>query len=175
MENLQTTLVLLIIVGFVAILIAGATNRVVIYFNTMDFIVSLAPWLTLLVTYFLFDIYAKESVTEPSGIQNIIKYSGFIVAAIFIVASMRISVFYNKSVGIGIIVGLFKLISALLGTVVVAAQISKLFDNKTSLKGAIFAMMVISVFLWIGKKLINGEQVYIEKGWALPANPFVRA
>lgn len=168
MQDLQTTLVILVLVGFIALLIVGATNKVVIYFNMADFLMSFAPWGTLLVTYILISIYQKEGTTTLSGTQTFIKYAGGLVAALFFIASIRLSIIFNKSTGIGIIVGLFKVITALLGTVVIASQIAKIFSKESTLKDAVAAAMVISFFVWIGKKLINGEQVYIAKGWALP-------
>jgi len=59
MHDLQITLWLLVFVGFIALLIAGATNRVVIYFDLKDFAISFAPWGTLLITTILIKIFKK--------------------------------------------------------------------------------------------------------------------
>ncbi len=89
-------------------------------------------------------------------------------AIVFFIWSIKLSIFYNRNTALGIIVGLFKVLTALLGTLAIISQIQTLRSNKSTLKDAMWALILISIFMWLGKKLINGEQVYIAKGWSLP-------
>lgn len=171
MQDLQTTLVVLVLVGFISLIIAGGTNKVVIYFNMKDFAISFAPWVTLLITVILISIYGNKGQTQHTMVQNLIMIAGAVIAAGFFIWSIKLSIFYNRSTALGIIVGLFKVVSALLGVLVVVSQIMALLghdERKHSAASAIFSVMIIGLFVWLGKKLINGEQVYIEKGWSLP-------
>src|SRR3989338_3113659 len=164
MENLLITLVLLVLVGFIALLIAGATNKVVIYYDIKDFAISFAPWGLLLITAIIASFYEKENQEHLQVIQKIMWLIGTLVAAVFFYWSIRLSIFYNRSVSVGIIVGLFKVISALIGVLVVVSSVLKIMDKKSSMRDVMWAMLIISIFAWLGKKLINGEQVYIAKG-----------
>lgn len=175
MQDLQTTLVILVFVGFIALLIAGATNKVVIYFDLKDFAVSFAPWGTLLITMILINIYGKEGATKYTTIQYLVLFAGSLIAAGFFIWSIRLSIFYNRSTALGVIVGLFKVFSALLGTLAIFSQFSQMTSDRASARDVIKAAIWISILTWLGKKLINGEEVYIAKGWALPTNLFVRA
>lgn len=167
MENLQVTLGLLVLVGSIALLIAGATNKVVIYFDLKDFAVSFAPWGTLLITAILLNIYGKEGATEYTAIQYLILFAGSAISAGFFIWSIRLSIFYNRSTVLGIIIGLFKVFSALLGTFAIFSQFSRMTSDRVSARDVIKAAIWISILTWLGKKLINGEEVYIAKGWAL--------
>lgn len=172
MEDIIKTLVILVLAGFITLLIAGATNKVVIYFDIKDFLISFAPWATMIVTFILLAVYKKEGATEilpPQSVaQYIILFAGSIIAVVFFIWSIKLSIFYNRNTALGIIVGLFKVLTALLGTLAIISQIQTLRSNKSTLKDAIWALILISIFMWLGKKLINGEQVYIAKGWAMP-------
>lgn len=161
MENLITIFMVLAFAGFIILLIAGATNRVVIYFDIKDFLISLTPGIIILIAVLIADN------PEMHNIKQIILIAGILIAAGFLIWSIKLSIFYNRSTALGIIVGLFKVISALVGLVVIVSQILRIMDKKSSLRDVMWAMLIISIFTWIGKKLINGEQVYIEKGWIL--------
>jgi len=112
MHDLQITLWLLVFVGFIALLIAGATNRVVIYFDLKDFAISFAPWGTLLITTILIKIFSKEGATGYSLTQYLVLFAGGVIATGFFIQAIKLSIFYNKSTAIGIIVGLFNLKTA---------------------------------------------------------------
>jgi len=171
MEDLQTTIAVAVVVAFIAMLIAGATNKIVIYFDGGDFLVSFMPWGSLLIGMILLNIYQHEGDVDfdaLSGVQSFIWYASLLSSAVFFAWSMKLSITHNRSVVLGLIVGLFKILSAFLGILVLVGQVGRMFSDESSTKDALLAMLVFGVFIWLGKKLINGEQVYIAKGWALP-------
>lgn len=171
MEDVQVTLALAVCAGFVAILMAGATNRVVIYYDIKDFVVSFMPWGTMIAAFILLNIYQHEGdldLSNLSGTQTIIWYGAILLSAGFFIWAMRLSIRHNRSVAIGLVTGLFKVLSALLAVVVIVGKIGDIFSDKSSAKDSVGAMIVLGIFIWLGHKLINGEEVYIAKGWELP-------
>ena len=168
MENLLITLILLVLAGLIALLIAGATNKVVIYYDIKDFAISLAPGGIFLITALFMESFRKEGATEYPVIPYLVLFAGLIAAVWFFIWSIRLSIFYNKSAAIGIIVGIFKVIAALFGTISLLGNFSRMTNKKSTTGDDISAAIWITILVWIGKKLINGEQVYIAKGWALP-------
>lgn len=171
MEDLQATLAIAVVVAFIAMLIAGATNKIVIYFNAGDFFVSFMPWGSILIGMILLNVYQHEGEVDfnaLSGMQSFIWYASLSLSAIFFIWSMKLSITHNRSIALGLFVGIIKVLSALLGVVVLVGQVGKMFSDDASMKDALIAMLVFGVFIWLGKKLINGEQVYLAKGWALP-------
>lgn len=171
MQDLQTTIAVAAVIAFVAMLIAGATNKIVIYFNVRDFFVSFMPWVSILLGWALMDVYQHEGeldLNALSGIQSFILYASLTVSAMFFVWSMKLSITHNRSVLLGLLVGIFKILSALLGVLVLAGQVGKIFDDKSRMKEVLVASIVIGIFVWLGDKLVNGERVYLAKGWTLP-------
>jgi len=170
-RDLKITIVIAAIVAFVTMLIAGATNKVVIYFDKRDFFISVMPWVSVFLGWILIFAYhhgGELSLSALSGIQSFIFYASLFTAAVFIFLSIKLSITYNRNVILGLLVGVFKILSALLGAVVVVGQLGTIFSTKTRMKDALVATMVIGFFVWLGDKLINGEKVYRAKGWTLP-------
>lgn len=172
MQDLQTTLVILVIMTFCGILIAGSTNKVVVYFDTNDLFISFMPWGSLFIGMLLVNVYHHGNETldydNLSFMQSLFFYLSVAASIVFLAWSIKLSIMHNQSIGIGLVVGLFKILSSLLGVVVILGQISSILDRKSSLKDAFVAVFIIGMLVWLGKKLINGEQVYISKGWPLP-------
>jgi len=171
MEDLQATIVIAIVISFVAMLIAGTTNKIVIYFDASDFFISFMPCGSMITGLILLNIYQHEGNVDfnlLSEMQTFIWYVSISMSAIFFIWSIKLSIRYNRSISLGIFVGIFKMLSALLGAVVLVGQVGKIFSNDSSMKDALIAMLIFSIFIWLGKNLINGKQVYIAKGWTLP-------
>jgi hypothetical protein len=82
MEDLQSTIMILIVVGFVGMLVAGATKKVVIYYDGGDFFISIMTWGSILAGIILINIYSTEGTTEYSTLQEIIRYGSFIMSGI---------------------------------------------------------------------------------------------
>ncbi|MGL5679223.1 MAG: hypothetical protein ACRDC2_06405 [Plesiomonas shigelloides] len=60
---------------------------------------------------------------------------------------------------------MFRLVSSLIAFVILFEQAYTLLRGKTTYREAANAVLIIGLFIWIGKKLINGERVYLKKGW----------
>lgn len=172
MEDTQSTIAILVLIAFIATLVAGASNKIVIYYDVKDFFVSFMPWGSLLAGVVLVNIFheGSESVdfSNLSGKQAVAWYTCIIASMAFFAWSAKLSIAHNRSVILGVFVGIFKVLAALLGVAVLIGQIEKIFSRDSDIKDMAVAGIVIGIFVWLGKKLINGEQVYLAKGWQLP-------
>ncbi len=172
MENIQITIVIAVFAAFIAMLIAGATNRIVVYFDKTDLVISFMPWGTILAAYILLLVYEHNETLDfaaLSGVQTFIWYTGLALAALFALWCIRLSVIHNHSLVLGVLVGIFKLLASVLAALFLVGQFLKIQDKKAGVKDAIAATLTIGVTVWLINKLVNGERVYLAKGWALPA------
>ena len=161
-SNLATLIWWLVFFGFIAVLLAGLGNKVVIFYNTADLALTFAPWISFVVCG------GMLLTLNPGTLATIVRWVGLFFMAAFTIAVIANSVKYNKSLLIGLVVGPFKLIFALVGIVALVNLFEKGFSEKASYKDLTVAGIIFGITGWIAKKLINGEQVYIATGWALP-------
>ena len=56
---------------------------------------------------------------------------------------------------------------AILGVLILIGYISDLLDDKKTIGGWILSVLILGFFVWLGKKLVNGQIVYNEKGWTV--------
>ena len=170
-EEIAISILVLIAAIYVVMLLFGMAGKVVVYYDEADLVISLLPWFTLFVTILLAGIYQPtEYDLEPEKmllIQRIIWYIGASLAASFSIWAIWLSIKYNRNVPLGIAYGIFKLLSGLIGVLVLISQVFTMKDEKTKRKDFWFAILVFGSFWWLGKKLINGKKVYKNKGWSL--------
>jgi hypothetical protein len=172
MSDLQTTIIVIVFISFATMLIAGATNKIVIYYDVKDFFVSFAPWVSVISGILLINLYhhgeEQISFSNMTKIQLLFWYAGLVFALLFTIWSIKLSITHNKSIVLGFFVGWFKIILTLLGVVILIGQIKKIFDKDSNMKDTFLSLLIFGIFVWMGKRLINGKEVYIAKGWALP-------
>ena len=172
MNELQMTILVSVLVVYLIILLFGLAHKIVIYFDPGDLVISLLPWFTLIVAFVLMLIYQPAGVDFDINALNVIQtyilYAGIVVSFIFLIWTVILSIKYNHSFLIGLIVGIFKLVSALLGVLILISQVSIMKDEKTKRQNFWFAIIVFGAFWWLGKRLINGKRVYRDKGWDIP-------
>jgi hypothetical protein len=171
-DKIAVTIFILIVAIYVVMLLVGMAGKVVVYYDEADLVISLLPWFILFVTILIAGVYQPtEQDMDPERmllIQKIVWYIGGALAFGFSVWSIVLSIRYNKSVLLGLPYGIFKLLSGLIGVLVLISQVFTMKDEKTKRKDFWFAILVFGAFWWLGKKLINGKKVYREKGWTLP-------
>ncbi len=161
-HDLESGIALAVVISFIGMLLVGMNNKIVIYFDKRDFYISLMPWVSLFIGLFI------ASWFETPFIQNSFLVISFIAAVLFSVWAVKLSVIYNQSTLLGVFVGIFKVLCSLLGIVLLIGTLQKMFSKDSGLKDFIVGTILLGVFIWIGKKLINGEQVYRSKGWDFP-------
>lgn len=157
---------------YIVMLLLGMAEKVVVYFDEADLVISLMPWFILFIAIVLALIYQpNEDTPDPQRLREIQEYIWAValpMTAIFSLWSIWLSIKYNHSLLIGLPYGFFKLISVLIGVLVLTSQIATMKDDKTKRNQFFFAAMIFGVFIWLGKKLINGKKVYRNHGWTLP-------
>jgi hypothetical protein len=170
-NEIVVTIFVLLVAIYVVMLLVGMAGKAVVYYDEADLVISLLPWLILFVTLLIAGIYQPtEQDMNPDRmllIQKIVWYIGGALAFAFSIWSILLSIRYNKSVLLGLPYGIFKLLSGLIGVLVLISQVFTMKDEKTKRKDFWFAILVFGAFWWLGKKLINGKKVYREKGWSL--------
>ncbi len=164
MENLPIIGAVVAAIAFLVMLIAGASNKVVIYFNVKDLVISFMPWVLVLLGMIIPEL-APDAL---AGLELYVLYGCLTVAALFIIWSVRLSIFYNQNLLLGLTSGVFKVLISLVGLLIVVGQMGKIFSKDSGGKDKIIALVVFGLFFWLGKKLINGHEVYLAKGWSLP-------
>ncbi len=166
------TLIVTIVAIYFVMLMIGMAEKVVVYFDEADLVISLMPWFVLLIALILTGVYQySEDALDPQKMRRIQEYiwmEALPLVAMFVSWSIWLSIKYNHSFLIGLPYGIFKLVSVLIGVLVLISQISTMKSDRTKRNQFYFSVMVFGVFIWLGKKLINGKKVYRAKGWKLP-------
>jgi len=152
----------LMIAIYVVMLLFGMAGKVVIYYDEADLVISLLPWLTLFVTMVIAGIYQPTEqdmdLERMLQIQQVVWYVGVTLAVLLSLWAVWLSIKYNRSIPVGIAFGIFKLLSGLIGVLVLISQVFTMKDEKTKRKDFWFAILVFGAFWWLGKKLINGKK-----------------
>lgn len=171
-EKHQETVFILVVLAFFAMLIAGSTNKIVIYYDINDFLISFVPWASLILGFILVSVYQEgeqsADFSNLSVLQTLIWYSCIVISGLSLIWSIRLSILHNRNTVLGLFVGVFKVLSSLLGVIVLIGSLNKMFDKDAKTKDVNLGVLVILVIVWLGNKLINGERVYLAKGWRLP-------
>jgi hypothetical protein len=170
-DEIAVTIFVLLVAIYVVMLLVGMAGKAVVYYDEADLVISLLPWLILFVTLLIAGIYQPtEQDMDPDRmllIQKIVWYIGGALAFAFSIWSILLSIRYNKSVLLGLPYGIFKLLSGLIGVLVLISQVFTMKDEKTKRKDFWFAILVFGAFWWLGKKLINGKKVYKNNAWTI--------
>src|SRR5574344_1650247 len=148
---------ILMIIGLIIFGIAtiyfSTSKKAVVFWDGKDLILTTLAWLIVPLTTMAF----REG--------NVFSIIALIISIIL----------FNRSVPKGIFVGLFKNIFALFGIFLVLGFIADIRNREDhgeslGLLGYILWTLVLGLFAWFARRLINGPAVYIAKGWALPSD-----
>lgn len=161
-------LALLATVGALVLLVVlGASNRVVVFYNVADAWWSVAPTIILFAAAAGSVFMAPPGSSEFAGteIERMILWCGVAAAALCCVVTVYNAVHYNRSIVLGLIVGVGKVLISVLMAITFVGSFRAVFDRRRAIRQSlVFALVVATVgFLW--KLLVNGERVYVRKGW----------
>lgn len=166
LDQLQTLLAWGVLFSFLAILIAGLTNRIVIFYDTTDFIWTLSPFLSLLAGGIV------ASTLVPKGgeltVTAMLVWGIAIIVALYgaymtFAASIR-----HNGLALGILIGCFKVLSSVLAAIISLGAISKVFENSDiSVGKRLLALAIFGLLAWMMARLINGEEVYARRALAV--------
>jgi hypothetical protein len=167
-ENIKLLLILFGC-GFVAIFILALTNKVVIFEDGSDLMVTLG-----MIIYpsigFICLVFLQPSESSPDYDIFMGSTAGIIVTGFTCLLFLYclIKTFTNSissnGLGIGILIGLFRIISSFIIIFSIVGYINKLTeDNKSLGSTLIFITIFTAIFGWILKVLINGEKVALKR------------
>jgi hypothetical protein len=162
-------LVLVAILGSLVILaILGASDRVVVFYNYTDAWWSVSPLVFLLGSAVVANFLAPPGSTEfaSTDTEKAALAVGIFGAVVGVAFTIVNAVRYNRSILIGLPIGLGKIMISGLMLVTFVGSFRAMFDSKRSTRQVLgFALVVMLVgFLW--KMLVNGDRVYQRKGWS---------
>jgi len=155
-----------------AVVIAAVRDHIVMYLDKKDFWLSLSPWLILFV-----GIVSMISMQPPgseldfqklSATQQGIWYIELTVAGLICMITTCLSIKYNRSVIIGIVVSFYKVILSLVLIIGLSGQLSLIFNRKSTLLQQGKAVIIFAILAALRDEFINGKQVYKDKSWAFP-------
>tara|TARA_A100001037_G_C15042593_1_gene586227 strand:+ start:91 stop:633 length:543 start_codon:yes stop_codon:yes gene_type:complete len=156
--------------AFIALLVAGMTNRVVIFANGKDLMwtvsIFLAPVIGFVIAATLVP-EGREFRDETSAV--VVAGIGGVFALLSCVMTFILAIKHNGFF-IGIILGIFKVMAALLAAVCAIGLLGKIFGEQGgSFASKMFALIFFGLLLWMIGKLINGDEVYARRGQIMPS------
>ena len=158
----QLTLILWGIGGsFVTLLLLGMTNRVVVFADGKDLLWTVCIFLIPLIAFFIAATLVPEGQEVfDDSLSSIVVGIGGVLGSISCVIVFFLSIKHN-GLFVGVIVGIFKVMAAVLAAVCAIGLLGKIFGKDTgSFAARMFAVVVFGTLLWMMTKLINGDEVY---------------
>ena len=172
LEQFTKTLLIIFVICFTTALIAGMTNKVVIYFNFKDLFISFMVTGIWFVAAILVVIYSTEGQGENlNTMQTNILYITAGISILCAIFTIKQSAQHNRNIPLGLLIGVFKIITGLLFILIALGYLfgkSSSESENSSGMGALIIILLLGIFVWIAVKLINGEEVYRKKEWELP-------
>lgn len=153
------------VIGFVAIFLLAFTNKVIVFYDEMDLVWSLMIVIGPLLSFgalVIANIDDNPSATDffvGGPVQIFISACGVAFAIYGVLKTYQASIICN-GVGVGIAVGTFRVIAAILILLSVFGFLSRLLEKKGRSAGTVMvAMIFFGIFAWIVSVLINGDRV----------------
>ena len=168
-SNINGLLGLAVFILFIGIFYAGAAKKVVIYYDTKDLFISVGALITPLMIYVLLQEEKIESEMVKAVIYYVIAPTLGLLSLYLLYLNFNNGIFHNKNLTLGLVIGIFKLVYVILAFAVILAQFSDAKDRRRSFGDIIVATLIIGLAIWVTSVLVNGKEVYKQKGWTLPA------
>ena len=154
-----STLGIVLLISFFIIFIFGITNRVVIFYNGMDLFwtasIFLIPILSIIIGG---SLQENNSIAENESTIKILLFS--LSLSLFCVLKVIFSSIKYNGLILGLFIGFFKIISAVIIAILSIGLIGKIFNNENaSTLQRIFGLVFFGIFLFVIGKLINGNEV----------------
>ena len=163
-ENIKLFLILFG-AGFITIFIMALTNKVVIFKDGGDLMITvgliLAPIIGLSCLLFLAPSEPPPGYNQFSGSGAAIFVSAITVLTfIFCLVKTFTNSIASNGLAMGITIAIFRIISSFIIIFALLGFINRLTENNKSLGNAIiFIIIFTAIFGWVLKVLINGEKV----------------
>ena len=151
--------------SFIVLLVAGMTNRVVIFADGIDLMWTVAVFGAPVIGFAIGATLVPEggefenetAAVVVAGIGGVIGLGGCVMTFI---SSIK-----HNGLFLGTVIGIFKVMAALLAAVCAIGLLGKIFGEEGgSFASRMFAFVVFGFLLWMIRKLINGDEVYARRG-----------
>lgn len=162
-----------LLMTYLILFVGGVTNRFVVFYNKTDFFITAMVFISPLVGVLLSSFFAPPSHNDaetPTLLMQASMYCGCGFGVLFAIWTLKLSVQYNRNMSLGILVGVFKIVTAVLAFIVlIAYQPSSSTDSLAGVikrrRETLNFLLVLAVVGWVASKLINGKQVYLARNW----------
>ena len=147
--------------SFTALLVAGMTNRVVVFADGKDLSWTVCIFLIPITAFFIAATLVPEGQEVFDDLPSLIVIGiggvlGLISCVMVFVSSIK-----HNGLFVGVIVGIFKVMAAVLAAICAIGLVGKIFNKETgSFAHRMLAVVIFGVLLWMMSKLINGDEVY---------------
>jgi hypothetical protein len=155
-----------ILFSSIVILFLGASRRIVIYMNEDDLIANAAvPGISIVM------VIIASTFGETSILRTLILYLAGLFWLGGSVYTFRQSTIFNSflSLPLNVIVAIFKLAFSQIAILFILLQIGRVFSDRETVGSKILAIILAGLTVKLMTVLVNGEQVYAEKGLTLPS------
>jgi len=167
-SDLWIVALVIFLITALVLLVAGARRKVVIYYDFKDLGLS---FLTIVFPVIAWILFAND-LFESAFFNGVVNW---LVAPIFCLFSLAFliecfgrAIIHNRSQALGLVVGVFKLVFVFLSFLVALGQIGKILESMTPVKETIIGAIILIGLYLLMDAMVNGEDVYAEKGWKLP-------
>ena len=166
-EDLQKILIIFLCLLTAGILIGGLCNKLVIYYDAADvggsLLAVILPFIGLLLSSPEIELFDADIFNQiiRNGLGPII----ILIGLIFLLKNFISSIKHNRSIMIGLLVGLYKIAFLLFSVFAIVGYFSKVTGRRSASRDILIATLLFFGFRVIAYAMINGERVYLEKGW----------
>lgn len=140
--------------SFALLLFAAFTNRVVIFYDWVDFGKTLLIFVSLVVSALLILYFDGDWL-----MQALFGGAAILVAVYYMVYTFKSSISHNSSVVIGLFVGFFKILFSLIMAILVLGKFSDFKNNNKSGGDKLAALIFLAFFGFLTYLFVNGDRV----------------
>jgi uncharacterized protein len=168
-QQMMKLTAVLTVVALLALLVLGATNNVVIFYDHKDAWWSLSPVAIMGSCFLLATGLAPPDAKEigTTLLEKFVLTIGGVGALLGVGVTFLNAIRYNRSIALGILVGVCKAIVSLLMALTFWASFRTVMNSKATAREASVAALTIAMVGVLWHLLVNGQRVYEKKGWHL--------
>ena len=150
--------------SFIVLLGAGMTNRVVIFADGIDLMWTVLVFGAPVIGFVIGTTLVPEGgVFENETAAVVVAGIGGVIGLVGCLMTFILSIKHN-GLFLGAVIGIFKVMAALLAAVCAIGLLGKIFGKDAgSFSKRMMAAIVFGILLWMIQKLINGDEVYIRR------------
>jgi len=145
--------------SFIALLLAGMTNRVVVFASGGDLMWTLSIFLAPIASFVIaVSLVPEGKEFEDETVAMVVMGVGGVIAVVGCLKTIFSSIKHNGLV-LGIVIAIFKILAAVLAAVCAIGFLGKIFEDNASFASRMIGLVFFGLLLWVMRKLINGDEV----------------